>query len=437
MSEEAAVRSGLSSRPFDPLADAALAALRTSARERTAAQIAALVAWCESKGVAPGGATVNLESLSRAMRLEEHADETILFRQGDAGHTYYIVFSGDVSIYVNSALAALSAMQAPSKPLYSSGSSRLTSKDASVRQTPRIGSASSSVKQTPRQISGLMKAALSKDVMGAALDKVDDDNAAGSDKPPGDKPGSAGGEKPTVGATPRRPSMTTPREPPSTPPMQARERRSSQSLLAPQAAEDKAKDTAKSSSGRIQSPQTVEEGEAPKEPGPDLGKCVLVVSAGKGFGDLALMSSQPRAASAVVSGGPAMLIAIRREAYDSIVKAEAAAAMRHKVALLRAGVPPVKGWTSTLKRALLAALQLATAASSEDDAWFQAALRAQEEPCSHAACSQRLGCCHGPRSKSRIFAPLNSQVDGEPAAEAHLCLLGAHGAARRAAAEAT
>ena len=92
-------------------ADAALAALRVPAQHRTTEQIAALVAWCESKGVAPGGAKVNLDLLSRAMKLEEYPDATVLFRQGDSGSTYYIVFSGEVAIFVNSAMSALSLMQ--------------------------------------------------------------------------------------------------------------------------------------------------------------------------------------------------------------------------------------------------------------------------------------------------------------------------------------
>ena len=151
-----------SARPFvktGKLQTDALAALRTPARERSTEQIAALVEWCESKSVAPGGATVNLELLSRAMKLEEVPNDTILFRQGDPGSTYYIVFSGEVAIHVNSALAALAAMQAPGSRYLSSGStSRIASKDASaaasVRQTPRIGSGpgsgAGSVKQTPR-----------------------------------------------------------------------------------------------------------------------------------------------------------------------------------------------------------------------------------------------------------------------------------------------
>ena len=49
---------------------------------------------------------------------------------------------------------------------------------------------------------------------------------------------------------------------------------------------------------------------------------------------------------------------------------------------------------------LLAALQLASPASSDHGPCFPAALPAQENPWSHEACSQRLGCCHeaGPES---------------------------------------
>lgn len=96
-------------------AEMALAALRVPYHERTTEQIGALVSWCESKGVAPGGAKVNLDQLCRAMKLEEYPDETVLFRQGDPGSTYYIVFSGEVAIFVNSVnsvLAALNLMQA-------------------------------------------------------------------------------------------------------------------------------------------------------------------------------------------------------------------------------------------------------------------------------------------------------------------------------------
>ena len=89
----------------DPQAEAALAALRTLAHDRTGAQIAALVAWCRVRNLGSAlGGSVNLDLLCRAMMVEEYEEDHILFRQGDAGSIYYIVFSGEVAIYVLPAL---------------------------------------------------------------------------------------------------------------------------------------------------------------------------------------------------------------------------------------------------------------------------------------------------------------------------------------------
>ena len=92
--------------------DAALAALRTPARDRTAKQVADLVTWCRARNLGSAlGGSVNLDLLCRAMRLEDYEEDHILFRQGDPGSIYYIVFSGEVAIHVNTALSALSLMR--------------------------------------------------------------------------------------------------------------------------------------------------------------------------------------------------------------------------------------------------------------------------------------------------------------------------------------
>ena len=57
-----------------------------------------------------------------------------------------------------------------------------------------------------------------------------------------------------------------------------------------------------------------------------------------------------------------------------------------------------------LKMATLAARQLASTASTDDSCRLQAALHNQEEPCSHQARSQKLGCCHKAAPKSLIFS---------------------------------
>jgi hypothetical protein len=94
--------------------EAALSALRTPAHERTEAQIAALVTWCRvnNLGSALGG-SVNLDLLCRAMKAEEYEEDHVLFRQGDAGSVYYIVFSGEISLYVNTTLSAVDTLFKP------------------------------------------------------------------------------------------------------------------------------------------------------------------------------------------------------------------------------------------------------------------------------------------------------------------------------------
>jgi len=307
-------------------ADNALAALRVPAQHRTTEQIAVLVAWCESKGVAPGGAKVNLDLLSRAMKLEEYPDATVLFRQGDSGSTYYIVFSGEVAIFVNSAMSALSLMQvcagarshtrpklgvtasahldrsifvsrarqgSTSSRLVSRASSTITSKDASkdasVRQTPAPGSGSSSVKQTPGSGSGSFKQTPRRARLGSLLGGASMKEAMAKALAESEPAQAEGGGAP--GAAPAIPEAAAAAIPEAVAaPSRLRSRRSSKSINC-----DRFAGPIGSSDGAVAEP-------------PDLGKCVLAVAAGHGFGDLALISSQPRAASAVVRGGPAQVI---------------------------------------------------------------------------------------------------------------------------------
>ena len=94
--------------------EAALSALRTPAHERTEAQIAALVTWCRVRNLGSAlGGSVNLDLLCRAMKAEEYEEDHVLFRQGDAGSVYYIVFSGEVGLYVNTTLSTLNTLLKP------------------------------------------------------------------------------------------------------------------------------------------------------------------------------------------------------------------------------------------------------------------------------------------------------------------------------------
>ena len=98
----------------NPQVEAARSAVRTPAHERTAAQIAALVIWCRMHNVGSAlGGSVNLDLLCRAMNAEEYEEDHVLFRQGDEGSVYYLVFSGEISLYVNTTLSAVDALLKP------------------------------------------------------------------------------------------------------------------------------------------------------------------------------------------------------------------------------------------------------------------------------------------------------------------------------------
>ena len=98
----------------NPQVEAARSAVRTPAHERTAAQIAALVVWARMHNVGSAlGGSVNLDLLCRAMNAEEYEEDHVLFRQGDEGSVYYLVFSGEISLYVNTTLSAVDALLKP------------------------------------------------------------------------------------------------------------------------------------------------------------------------------------------------------------------------------------------------------------------------------------------------------------------------------------
>ena len=60
-------------------------------------------------------------------------------------------------------------------------------------------------------------------------------------------------------------------------------------------------------------------------------------------------------------------------------------------------------YDSMLTMPVLRGPQLSSPASWKDDIWFPAAVRTQEEPLSHAVCSERLRCCHEAAPKSLIL----------------------------------
>ena len=93
--------------------DAALAAMRVAPHHRTAEQHAAVRRWSERSVKLPG--ETSHEQLSTVMTLEEHPERSLLFRQGATGDSFYVVYSGQVGMYLepeapeDSAVAMISA----------------------------------------------------------------------------------------------------------------------------------------------------------------------------------------------------------------------------------------------------------------------------------------------------------------------------------------
>lgn len=349
--------------------EAALSALHTPAHERTEAQIAALVTWCRvnNLGSALGG-SVNLDLLCRAMKAEEYEEDHVLFRQGDAGSVYYIVFSGEISLYVNTTLSALNTILKPAAQTAVLGSRLMrglrTSQSAKAggargcavsataaptsERPPAAAAAAPPAAGTGRR--GSCRSAIAAAALGSSASLLSGRSssphaaapaAAPAEKGQAQEEGQPRRARPSSEAAgkvgqPRRPSSDAagkegqPRRPsseaagstskPASPPPRRRTSLSGAAIVGLP----------------VEAPISKEE--AARLEAAKLGKCVHTATAGTGFGDLALISSQPRAAGAVVRNGPCMLLAIRREAYDSIVKAEAAKALRQKVALMRNGL---------------------------------------------------------------------------------------------------
>ena len=94
----------------------ALSALRTAASDRTKEDVDSIVRWCKEKQLdSKLGGSINFGLLCRAMALEEYHEGEVLFRQGDEGHTYYIIFRGAVAIYVLAPNSSSSVKEAPEK----------------------------------------------------------------------------------------------------------------------------------------------------------------------------------------------------------------------------------------------------------------------------------------------------------------------------------
>ena len=316
--------------------EAALSALHTPAHERTEAQIAALVTWCRvnNLGSALGG-SVNLDLLCRAMKAEEYEEDHVLFRQGDAGSVYYIVFSGEISLYVNTTLSALNTILKPAAQTAVLGSRLMrglrTSQSGAAKaggargcavsataaptseRPPAAAAAAPPAAGTGRR--GSCRSAIAAAALGSSASLL----LGRSSSPHAAAPAAAPAEKGQAQPGPPSEASGSTSKPASPPPR----RRTSLSGAAIVGLP-------------VEAPISKEE--AARLEAAKMGKCVHTATAGTGFGDLALISSQPRAAGAVVRNGPCMLLAIRREAYDSIVKAEAAKALRQKVALMRNGL---------------------------------------------------------------------------------------------------
>ena len=77
--------------------DVVLTALRAPPEKRTAQQHGAVVSWAREH--IKLGDAVRVEQLTRAMELVELAEDTVLFRKGDEGDSYYVVFKGEVGMY--------------------------------------------------------------------------------------------------------------------------------------------------------------------------------------------------------------------------------------------------------------------------------------------------------------------------------------------------
>ena len=73
-----------------------LAALRLPPAERSSAHLASLLIW--SREHVKLGTKVRIEQLCKVMELVDLEEEEVLFRQGDEGDAYYLVFSGEVGL---------------------------------------------------------------------------------------------------------------------------------------------------------------------------------------------------------------------------------------------------------------------------------------------------------------------------------------------------
>ena len=72
-------------------------ALRITSSERSASDVATILSWAQGVKL-PG--EVGLEQLVASMEMREyHAAQSVLFRQGDEGDCYYLVFSGQVGMF--------------------------------------------------------------------------------------------------------------------------------------------------------------------------------------------------------------------------------------------------------------------------------------------------------------------------------------------------
>ena len=79
-------------------ADRAERALRIPPSDRKPADILSILKWAKEFVKLPE--EIPLERLCAVMELREyHAKQCCLFRQGDEGDSYYVVFSGEVGMY--------------------------------------------------------------------------------------------------------------------------------------------------------------------------------------------------------------------------------------------------------------------------------------------------------------------------------------------------
>ena len=75
---------------------------------RSPLQSAALLSWSEAKLPQSFGGKVSIPQLTNVLELETHAASSVIYSQGDPGDVFYVVYSGEVGLYLESGSKGLS-----------------------------------------------------------------------------------------------------------------------------------------------------------------------------------------------------------------------------------------------------------------------------------------------------------------------------------------